>query len=159
MRIATLSLSDCKLNKTCFDHIADHLPRLFWLHVTGGQVSADALAPITRMEHLHTLDLTGSPITDEHLLAIKPQTHLRILTISDTAVTNLSLKHVLENFPRVFSVRAENVAFDRGIFKIVASATHDRQFDVIVSNKSVSREDVESEGEDVSRRIKVTGPW
>lgn len=157
MQIGSLSLFDCKLSRACFDRIADHMSQLSSLEISGSQLSADALTPIIRMEHLYRLGLTGNSITDEHLLAIKSQTHLRTLTISDTAVTNLSLKHVLRNFPEVFSVRAENVAFDRGIFKIVASAAHDRQFDVTVSNSSVTREEVESEGNNISRRIRVIG--
>ena len=145
MQIGMISLFDCNLSSVCFDRVADHLPKLSFLEIKGGLLSADALAPIARMENLYSLDLKGNSITDDHLQAIKSQSHLRTLEISDTAVTNLSLDHVLSNFPKVFSVRAENVAFDRGIFKIVASAADNRQFDVTVSKGSISREAVENE--------------
>lgn len=157
LQIGSLSLFHCKLSRACFDRIADHMPKLSSLEITGSLLATDALTPVIRMERLYSLDLKGKSIADEHLLTIKSQTNLRILEISDTAVTHLSLKHVLRNFPKVFSVRAENVAFDRGIFKVIASAAQDRQFYVTVSNSSVSREEVENEGEDISRRIKVIG--
>ena len=157
MQIGSLSLTECKLSKACFDRITDHFPRLMSLEIADSLLSSEALSPVIRMERLRSLALQGNSITDEHLLSIKTQPHLRTLSISDTAVTNLSLKHILDNFPKVFSVRAEKVAFDRGIFKILASANHDRQFRVTVSNSSVSREEVENEEQNISQRISVNG--
>ena len=111
------------------------------------------------MAGLYSLNLKGKSITDAQVRSIKSHSGLKILEISETAVTNTSLKHVLENFPNVFSVRAEKVAFDTGIFDIVRSIPTNRQFDVTVSKTAVSRDEVKSAGESVARHIKVTGGW
>ena len=157
LRAGTLVLVDCKLTKTGFDRVARHLPTIQALEVFDSQLTADALAPISRMKDLYTMRLEGDSVTDEHLLAIESQNHLRILGLSNTSITNVALAHVLENFPKVFSVRAEKVSFDKGIFKIVSMADPERQFDVTVSKGPISREDVESADKEIRRRIQVIG--
>ncbi len=132
--IGLLELIDCKPSRTCFERISDNLLTLGFLHITDCQVSPDALTPIARMERLYDLKLTGPLITDEHLLAIKSQTNVRILHINDTAVTHLTLEHVLKNFPHVFSVHAANVAFDRDALDAIALEAGDRQFDLRLSH-------------------------
>ena len=88
-------------------------------------------------------------------MAIKSHSNVHIIEISDTAVTNSSLNHILQNFPDVFSVGAENVAFDREIFKVIDSVPVDRQFSVTVSSSSISLKEVEDAGPEISARIHV----
>ncbi len=158
-KIRSLNVFDCDLDRACFDHIGNHLKSLNSLGVTDCRIVEGALEPIAKMERLSNLTLKGKSITDDQVFSIKSNTHLRIVEISGTAVTNASLAHVLQKFPKVFSVRAEDVAFDTGIFQIVSSAAPDRQFRVTVSKSSVSREEVENAGTDIARRINVVGGW
>ena len=150
-----LSLTECELNKESLHRIADCLPNLTSLEIADCTLSPNALSPLTRMAQLKNLDFSGKSINDAQLMAIKSHSNVHIIEISDTAVTNSSLNHILQNFPDVFSVGAENVAFDREIFKVIDSVPVDRQFSVTVSSSSISLKEVEDAGPEISARIHV----
>jgi Leucine-rich repeat (LRR) protein len=151
-----IRMFDCDFGKPAFDRLADQLPKLTSLSFSNCQISEDGLEPINRMKNLGSLELKDSSITDDHIRSMSASSKLRSLDISGTQVTNKSLEHIRENLPEVYNVRAERVAFDRGIFKIVNSVEPDRQFDVTVSKSSVTHEDVEN-ADLTNGRVRVIG--
>ena len=74
---------------------------------------------------------------------------LQYLTINDAGITNESMQTILDNFPRLFILKANGVSFDEGIIPMLAKV--DRQIYVKVPKSSVSRSQAEAAGEKVAR--------
>jgi Leucine-rich repeat (LRR) protein len=63
------------------------------LTLSGTQVTDAALAQLSRLPRLKTLDLNGTKVTDAGLLHLKGLTELRGLDLCGTQVTDAGLQH------------------------------------------------------------------
>lgn len=156
-KIRSLKLNGCEIDRASLQQIADNLKSLYWFEINDCQIHKGTLEPIAKINRLSSLTLKGNTIGDDQICSLKFNPRLKTLEISGTAVTNVSLAHIIHQFPRVYSVRAEKVGFDPGIIEIVKSIPTNRQFRVTVSKSSVTHEQVNQAGGNVAQRISVVG--
>ena len=154
--IGRLTMTECHLNKENVSSIAKQMQRVYFLDIKNCTLrDPDTLSAIGQMKGMKNLNLEGDSITDQQLLSIQSNPKIHIMDVSGTSITIESLKHIAKNFPRVFSVRAEKIPFDKQLFDIVNWIESDRQFYVTITEGAVRRSVVQAKGQEFSRRLHV----
>ena len=148
-RLWSLKFHNSKLDCRSLETIVDCMPNISHIELRKCQTTDDDLIPISKLTKIRSLVITDCNISDLGVRNLKSLPALQYLTINDAGITNESMQTILDNFPRLFILKANGVSFDEGIIPMLAKV--DRQIYVKVPKSSVSRSQAEAAGEKVAR--------
>jgi hypothetical protein len=152
-RIWSLRFRDSKVDKRCIETIANSLRRLNSLELQNCEIDEEDFSSVSQIKTVRNLGLIDCDIADEGIrnLGILPK--LQYIDISGTSVTNSTMETLLKNFPRLHGIDAKNTGFNKEIIPILESA--DRRIQVLVSESSITNEQLESASERVASIIRI----